>query len=128
MPKSNLERSLRAAWLLGLAGASVWMPVLTWSVLAAGDATGGIVGTGWYGACLGMSWYLSPWRNPGVPLWKLLSICLGSILGGAVFFILRYRLYEEGSRHFLWSMLALIAMFLPAFLVGRKTWRDFFPS
>ncbi|MGE4292268.1 MAG: hypothetical protein AB7E32_08665 [Desulfovibrio sp.] len=128
MPVSKLQRSIRIAWLLGLAGVSIWMPVLTWTVLAAGDATGGIVGTGWYGACLGMAWYLSPWRNPGVPLWKLLGICLGAVLLGAIFFIVRYELYQEATRQFVWSMAALAAMFLPAFLVGKKTWRDFFPD
>lgn len=128
MPISRLERSVRATWLMGLVGASIWMPFIFWTLLETGDATGGIVGFGWYGACLGMAWYLSPWRNPGVPLWKLLALCLGSVFAGAAVFILRYELYREGSRQFLWSMLALLAMFAPAVMVGKKSWRDFFPE
>lgn len=128
MPHERLQRSIRWAWLLGLVGTSVWMPILAVALLEAGDATGGIVGTGWFGACLGMAWYLAPWRNPRVPLWKLLALCLGAILAGALFFILRYRLYAEGQREFLWSLGALVLMFLPALLVGRRTWSDFFPD
>jgi hypothetical protein len=127
MAESNMERCGQAAWLLGLLGAGIWMPVVSWALLMAGDVTGGIVGTGWFGACMGMAWFLAPWRNKTTPLWKPLLLCFGSILGGAVFFTVRYRLYEVGGRHFLWSMLALTAMFLPAFLVGKKTWSQLFP-
>lgn len=128
MYDADMARGIKTAWLLGLTGASIWMPVLAWVLLTTGDATGGIVGTAWFGACLGMAWYLSPWRNPRVPLWKLLIICLGAILAAGIFFTMRYELYREGGRHFLWSMAALAAMFLPVFLVGKKTWMDFFPD
>ncbi|SKA78688.1 hypothetical protein SAMN02745704_01178 [Paucidesulfovibrio gracilis DSM 16080] len=128
MSGMNLERCGRAAWLLGLVGVAIWLPIVAWALLEAGDVTGGIVATAWFGAGVGLAWYLAPWRNKNTPLWKPLSICLGSVVIAATFFTYRYDLHEGQGSSFLWSMAVLLVMFLPAFLAGRKRWYELFPD
>lgn len=124
MLSETTKRGLQLGWVVGFLGLNIWIPLLTALLLEMDDVTGGIIGAAWFGGNWGMLWFLAPWRYPDLRIWKLVALNLGSAVLAALFFTWRCGLYLPENRHFLWSLLILVAMFLPALLGGRRTWNE----
>ncbi len=120
LPVTDERRSQRLGWTLGFGGGSIWMigPVL--GAFAFGAYRLGLLSLAMLLLNLALIVYLSPWKHPNVPLWKLYFPIVAFQLVWASAVITMYEWYggqSEGLPPMTW-----LAVFLPLLIFGRQRW------
>jgi hypothetical protein len=120
---SSGRKGERLGWVLGWAGAFLWVFILATVNLASGPSLPSLLGFALVAAAVACILVLSPWRNPSQRYWKLmlplyalflLSVAWASWTAGGP--------AELGLS--VWSLFLLLPLLLPIHLAGNRRWID----
>lgn len=122
MPDTD-RRGEKAGWRFGWLGCFLWVAIVATIELSRGRPFSGTLG--WLLTVVAAAAILlaAPWRHPREPYWKLMTpiyLLFGLTL---VWFLLLTQTGKE-TRLSPWSLLSLLPVMSPLYLMGRRRWAD----
>lgn len=124
MTDASNQRGPRLGWTLGGLGGFLWIPLLGVVRAVQGDVVGLVVCLLLFGLGVAYLVVLAPWKHPDTPFWKLYSGLVVIMLAAAAVLLYRWVPDLEPSIGQVRYGFVILPLFLPAFIHGRKTWRD----
>lgn len=122
MKDRNPGRNLKIGWLGGFAGGTFWILILGIVRFFQGSNYRALLWTACFLICVEIVWMVLPWRRPEVRLRRLYIAAVTPIVLTALL-MLAINALAEGTA--IWTTLpGLAILYLPAFTLGGKTWRD----
>jgi hypothetical protein len=116
------ERGPRLGWTLGGLGALLWMVILAAVMFAQGNYTGAAVGLAFFLAGVLYIILFAPWKYPEAPFWRIYGGLLLIIILAAVAVLYFWYPEDFKSMQNLRTLFMLFPLFLPIFILGKKTW------
>lgn len=118
------RRGEKLGWTLGWSGGFVWVPILAGVAWAHGKALQAVMGLLLAGVAGTLIRSLAPWRHARTPYLKLMLPIYGLLAMGVA-----WGVWAAGDPRKLgingWaSLLTLLPITLPLWLVGRRRWED----
>ena len=118
------ERGPRLGWTLGGLGGLLWLVILAVVLLVQGNYPGALTSAAFFVAGVLYLVIFAPWKHENTPFWRIyLGFVLFVIGAAAILLVLWYPGEIKSLRRF-HLLFCLIPLFIPVFIMGRKTWSD----
>ncbi|MEZ5501043.1 MAG: hypothetical protein R3E77_16625 [Steroidobacteraceae bacterium] len=118
-----MRKQEKIGWAGGWAGGFVWVLILSVVLAARGETLKAMIGVlVCIGALVAIK-YLSPWRHPRTPYRQLMLPIYAVFLGAIAWGIWSFGPRELGL-HGWWSLLLLLPLTMPLWLIGDRRWED----
>lgn len=118
------RRGEKIGWLAGWIGGFSWVAILSVIFMAKGQWAPGCAGL----LLLLVAWatvvFLSPWRHPKTPYWKLMLGPYALLVPTAFWMIWAFGGIEKSDWNG-WSLLWLLPLFIPVGVLGNRCWDDY---
>lgn len=114
----------KLGWTLGGIGALLWVVILAAVMFAKGNHLGAIVSLVFFLVGILYIILFAPWKYPDVPFRRIYGGILLIIILAAAAILYFWYPEEFQSMSNLRTILMLFPLFLPIFIIGKKTWSD----
>ena len=122
------ERGRRWGWILGFMGASLWILLASIMLFIKPDLAGASLSLGLYFIILFFIFNWTPWKRPDTAFWKMYLVNVVFILSMLPYFAWRFDLSLDDLRSSGLSLVVLIPILIPIFILGRKSWNELVKS
>ena len=120
----NDRRQEQIGWLGGWLGGFVWVLILSVVFFVQGKTIQAAVGLLICCAAVGAIVFLSPWRHPRAPYRMLMVPIYGLFLSAMAWGAWSFGGIRQMGFNSWWSVLILLPVLLPFWIVGRRRWED----
>jgi hypothetical protein len=114
----------KLGWTLGGLGSLLWMLILAVVMFLKGNQLGALVSLGFF--IVGVLYIIlfAPWKYPHVPFRRIYGGIILIIILAAVAILYFWYPKEFQSMNNLRTLWMLFPLFIPIFIMGKKTWFD----
>jgi len=118
------EKGPKMGWAFGGLGGLIWIFLLAAIMFFKNNNTGAFVAAAFFLAGVLYLVVFAPWKYPHTPLWRIYGGLLSIIILAAIAILYFWYPEEFQSLSNLRTLLMLFPLFLPVFILGKKTWSD----
>jgi len=114
----------KIGWTAGWMGGFIWVAALSILFLLQGQYKQGVLGLALTGIAMISIVFLSPWRFPSTPYWKLMVVPYGMFFSSIVWCIWSYGGLKAAGLNW-WTLLWLLPLLTPIGILSQRKWKDF---
>ena len=113
----------KIGWTAGWMGGFIWVAALSILFLFQGHYKQGVLGMALTGVAMMSIVFLSPWRFPSTPYWKLMLVPYGMFFSSIVWCIWSYGGLAAAGLNW-WNLLWLVPLLTPVGILSYRKWKD----
>jgi len=118
------QKGPKIGWTFGGLGGILWIILLSIVMFFKGNYSGAVIAAAFFLAGIVYIVAFAPWKYPHSPFWKIYGGLLAIIIVAAAAIIYFWYPQEFRSMSNMRMLFMLFPLFLPVFILGRKTWTD----
>jgi hypothetical protein len=113
----------KIGWTAGWMGGFIWVAALSILFFFQGQYKQGVLGMALTGVAMMSIVFLSPWRFPSTPYWKLMLVPYGMFFSSIVWCIWSYGGLAAAGLNW-WNLLWLVPLLTPVGILSHRKWKD----